>query len=688
MTDRIQQLLQHCLDHTHRALRRPFDAALAAEWQESALSPTLRVAHRLCAAFAAEQPADVAMRQILLQRTVTNVPGIFSEAELQGIRSKHHLHELGNLSNICPDYSRIINRGLDAVLQDIDARAARCTAENDTEGLEEMQAAKTEILAIYDLCDRYRDAAAAAGNTVAAERLTRIPRQAAQSFADCLQFFRILHYTIWAEGVYHVTVGRFDQFAWPYLQRDLANGALTEAQALELLEEFFISFNLDSDLYPGVQQGDDGQSMMLGGITADGQDAFNLLSSLCLTASRELKLIDPKINLRVDRNTPIERYEEGTRLTMEGLGFPQYSNDDVVIPALIKLGYSPEDARNYTVAACWEFIIPGKSMDINNVAGLSLPKAVNDALCTHLTECADFDAFREAVRRTIFAECDLIADQVHNLYIFPSPIVSLMMDGSMETARDITLGGVYNNFGIHGTGVSSAADAMAAIHQAVFEEKSVAAEELVAAVKADFKGYEALQQRLRNEMPKMGNDDDRADGEAVFVLNAFADALVGRKNERGGVFRAGTGTAMFYLQHAAEVPATADGRSGGEPFGANYSPSLFAKTGGPISIVQSFTKPDLTKTCNGGPLTMEFDATLFRDEESRAKVAQLVRYFIHRGGHQFQLNAVSAAELHDAQLHPERHTRLVVRIWGWSAYFVELDRAYQDHVIARREYGL
>ena len=571
---------------------------------------------------------------------------------------------------------------------EIAARAARCAEENDAEGLELFQAAKMEIAAVCDLCDRYREAAAAAGNTAAAERLARIPRQPAKSFADCLQFFRILHFTIWAEGVYHVTVGRFDQFAWPYLQQDLKTGVLNEEQALELLEEFFLSFNLDSDLYPGVQQGDDGQSMMLGGRTADGKDAFNLLSSLCLTASRELKLIDPKINLRVDHNTPIERYEEGTRLTMEGLGFPQYSNDDIVIPALVALGYAPEDANDYTVAACWEFIVPGKGMDINNVAGLSLPKAVNDAMLAHLTDCADFDAFRAEVKKVIFAECARIADSVHNLYIFPSPFVSLMMDGCMENARDITLGGVYNNFGVHGTGVSSAADAMAAIHQVVFEEKSVPAAELVAAVKADFKGYEALQQRLRNEMPKMGNDDDRVDGEAIFLLDTFADALAGHKNERGGVFRAGTGTAMFYLQHAAEVPATADGRSGGEPFGANYSPSLFAKTGGPISIVQSFTKPALGKTCNGGPLTMEFDATLFRDEESRAKVAQLVRYFIMRGGHQFQLNAVSAEELHDAQLHPERHSRLVVRIWGWSAYFVELDRAYQDHVIARREYGL
>jgi len=420
----------------------------------------------------------------------------------------------------------------------------------------------------------------------------------------------------------------------------------------------------------------------------DGKDAFNLLSSLCLTASRELKVIDPKINLRVDKNTPIERYEEGTRLTMEGLGFPQYSNDDIVIPALIEMGYAPEDAANYTVAACWEFIIPHKGMDIDNIAGVSFSKCIDQAMRESLAACADFDAFRAEVVKKIVAACDTIEEQVKNLYIYPSPFVSMMMDGCIDKARDVTLGCKYNNYGVHGTGVSTAADTMAAIRKLVFEEKSLTADELIAAIDANFEGYEALRQRLRTELPKMGNDDDYVDGEAVFLLDAFADAVAGRTNERGGIFRCGTGSAMFYLQHAAETPCTADGRSNGEPFGANYAPSLYAKTGGPVSIVRSFTKPNLSRACNGGPLTMEFDSTLFRSEESRSKVAQLVRYFIHSGGHQFQLNAVSAEQLHDAQLHPEQYRRLVVRIWGWSAYFVELDKAYQDHVIARRAYGL
>ena len=184
----------------------------------------------------------------------------------------------------------------------------------------------------------------------------------------------------------------------------------------------------------------------------------------------------------------------------------------------------------------------------------------------------------------------------------------------------------------------------------------------------------------------MGQNDDYADESGVFLLDAFSKTLEGRKNEYGGVYRAGTGSAMFYLEHAAKIGASPDGRRKGEPFSANYSPSLFAKVGGPMSVIASFTKPDLAKTCNGGPLTLEFDGGMFASEESISKVARLVKTFIDRGGHQLQLNAVNPEALRDAQINPEKYEQLIVRIWGWSAYFTELDKGYQDHVIARQEY--
>ena len=164
--------------------------------------------------------------------------------------------------------------------------------------------------------------------------------------------------------------------------------------------------------------------------------------------------------------------------------------------------------------------------------------------------------------------------------------------------------------------------------------------------------------------------------------------MKGYKNEFGGIFRAGTGSAMYYIFVANEMGASPDGRLKGEPLGANFSVSLFAKIKGPVSVIASMTKPHFENAINGGPLTLEFHQSVFSEESGVEKVATLVKAFIDRGGHQLQLNAVNLDKLLDAQKHPENYKNLIVRIWGWSAYFVELDKCYQDHVIARQVYSI
>ena len=165
----------------------------------------------------------------------------------------------------------------------------------------------------------------------------------------------------------------------------------------------------------------------------------------------------------------------------------------------------------------------------------------------------------------------------------------------------------------------------------------------------------------------------------------FAAAIEGIVNDRGGVWRAGTGSAMYYVFHARDIGASPDGRKAGGYLPANYSPSLGLKLPGPVSIVRSFTEPDLTKVINGGPLTLEFAASAVRDQAGIDKIAMLVQLFVRRGGHQLQLNVLDKAHLLDAQEHPEKYKNLVVRVWGWSGYFVELDRCYQDQIIQRAD---
>ena len=191
---------------------------------------------------------------------------------------------------------------------------------------------------------------------------------------------------------------------------------------------------------------------------------------------------------------------------------------------------------------------------------------------------------------------------------------------------------------------------------------------------------------VRYHAPKLGQDDEATDQLSVLLLDTFADALEGKRNYRGGCFRAGTGSAMFYLLHVQELGASPDGRRKGEGLGTNFSPSLYARNPGPLSVIRSFTKQHFKRACNGGPLTLEFHGSLFSDDDAIRKVASLVQTFINLGGHQLQLNALNTETLRDAQRHPEKYPQLVVRIWGWSAYFVELDKCYQDHVLARQEH--
>jgi len=623
-------------------------------------------------------------------RTVPLSDDVISVDERAEINKTYFTHELGFVSNICPDYISVIKAGFAEMRKGADCQSRR------------------SLDALSALAGKYRQCALKSGRDDIAIVFDRVPEYGARTFREALQFFRMLHYSVWMEGEHHNTIGRFDYYMYPYLERDLELGVLTEESAYVLLCDFFISFNIDTDLYPGVQLGDNGQSMMLGGTAPDGSNVYNKLTEMCLRACGELKLIDPKINLRVSKDTPIEVYEAGTRLTAIGLGFPQYSNDDTVIEGLLKLGYDYEDAVQYTVAACWEFIIPGVGTDVPNIEALSYPRVIDNALRANLSECTDFGEFLGHVETEISSEFERLIQGVNNIWYVPAPFMDVLF-GNI----DVSKGAKYKNYGIHGTGISCGADSLAAIKKYVFDEKRYTADELIAALDSDFADSGDMLNMLRYHAPKVGNDDDEADVHLVWLTSKFADALKGKKNDRGGIYRAGTGSAMYYLWHAADVGASPDGRRASEAFGPNFSPSLSTKITDAVSVVNSFTKPDLQKVINGGPLTLEFHADIFRNRggispnggasgdalsdgasllsaavssDGIQKVARLVKYFVERGGHQIQLNSVNRDTLLNAQKNPGRYRNLIVRVWGWSAYFTELDKEYQDHVIARNEY--
>ncbi|MBE6411529.1 MAG: pyruvate formate-lyase [Opitutales bacterium] len=688
MNERIQNLKQYIVvEKRHHALRRSGASLglneLAEDFRSAGMSAQERAGKTIVATLNAEIPVILPNEKIVFTRTLKDIPEYFTQAEWDEIKANHFICEKGEVFNLSADYERILNEGLDA-------RKATATKLLDGATDEEkifLNSVIVSVEALQDLIDRYALEAEKLGEQDIAQVLRAIRGGKATSFREALQLLRIMHFSIWIAGNYHNTLGRLDQYLYPFYSADIDNGKISKEEAFDLLEEFFLACNKDSDLYIGMQQGDNGQSVVLGGRSLSGEYMFNEISEMALQASYELALIDPKINIRVDSKTPLEIFEKGSELTKIGLGFPQYSNDDIVIPSLIEKGYAPEDAHEYVVAACWEFIIPKYALDIPNIDALSLSDCITATL-PDLPTCATFEDYYALVEKEIQMRANAMLERHKNIYIKPAPLMSLMSDCAVERKRDISYGMKYNNYGIHGTGVATATDSLSAIKKYCFDEKIVSTQEMVNAVEANFEGYENLQKMLRTQAPKMGTDDDYADSLATRLLDSFGNAFKDFKNERGGCYRAGTGTAMYYVFHGKGYPATPDGRNKDEVIPANYSPSLFLENKGPMAVVKSFAKPNLKNVANGGPLTLEFDSSVFRNEESVRKLAMLVRTFIVLGGHQLQLNTVNRAKLLDAKANPENYRSLIVRVWGWSGYFVELDECYQDHVIARTDFIL
>lgn len=674
MTEHVKRLYDILCAREYRKARNQETYEIDSEMVS--FNPTQKSTHRLIRVLDREQPVLHPNENVGFNRYAAFIPSYDTGSKW---------HSDWGLGNLTPNYSRVMSLGFDVILADLAEK--RETA--DDEQKEFIDCLTAIMQACLRLADRYCEAAKV-NHPALYQALKQVPHGKATNFHEACVFMKFICYTLRCGVCPHVTIGRFDQYMYPYYQHDLSMGK-TKEELFDLLEEFFISMNFDTDLYQGVQLGDNGLSMVLGGYDTVGNDYYNELSELCIKASLELNLIDPKINLRVNSTTPFDRYLLGTQLTKRGMGFPQYCNDDVVIPALIALGYDEEDAIDYVVAACWEFIIPGKGAEVPNLITMNFPKVVEKVTAEHLKDSSTFDEFMSHVIEELKHECAMLQEEAEQIIhdrnqYYSAPYLSMYIDGCYEACRGIEKGTAkYNGIGCHGAGIAVAADALMAIKTVIYDEKSVTVEQLMRALEENFENDEPLRHRLL-DCPKMGNNHDDVDQIACVLMDTFSKHMNGIPTSGKGVFRAGTGSAHEYILSAAKVGATADGRKAGQPYGSSFSPSLTTRLDGPLSVIQSFTKYDLKKICNGGPLTMEIHDTVFRNEDGVSKVALLVQNFIRLGGHQLQLNAVNRERLLDAQKHPEDYPSLIVRVWGWSGYFNELSKEFQDHIIRRTEF--
>ncbi len=508
--------------------------------------------------------------------------------------------------------------------------------------------------------------------------------------------------------------GRLDQYLWPYLERDLAHGRLTLAAAQGWLEHLWLKFNqivllrssAGARYFAGFPIG---FNVIVGGQLADGRDATNLLSHMCLRAQADVGLTQPNLSIRIHRRSPQELLEAATRVIARGGGMPQVFNDEVIVPALRERGVRFEDALNYAVVGCVELSTPGKALGWSDAAMFNMARVLELTLfggrdprtgeqiglpTPPLDALGSFAELEEAYDRQIAHFVELMArgcaivDRIH-AEVLPSPLLSLVVADCIERGQDVTAGGARYNFsGVQGVQIANVADSLAAVRQAVFEERWLSAGALLAALRADFAGQEDLRQRLIHRAPKYGNDDDRVDGLARRWAMRYCELVTQYTTPRGGIMQPGFYTVSAHVPMGAQVGATPDGRRAGAPLAdGGVSPMAGRDRRGATAVLRSVGKLGLRLASNGTLLNMRFLPTFFQGENAVSKFVLFLRTFCALEIPHVQFNVVSTQMLREAQSRPEEYRHLVVRVAGYSAYFTELDRELQEEIMRRTEFA-
>jgi len=508
--------------------------------------------------------------------------------------------------------------------------------------------------------------------------------------------------------------GRLDQYMLPFLERDLASGRLTLPQAQELLEHLWLKFNeivllrssASARYFAGFPIG---FNVVVGGQLPDGSDATNLLSHMCLRAQADLGLPQPNFSIRIHENSPQAFLMASAFVISKGSGMPQVFNDGVIIPGQLNRGIAPHDALNYAVVGCVELSTPGKALGWSDAAMFNMMRVLEITLfggkdpqtgqqigleTPRLDEMSSFEELEAAYDRQLahfvalmVQGCNIV-DRTH-AEVLPSPFLSLVINDCIERALDMTAGGARYNFsGVQGVQVANVADSLAAVRQAVFEEKWLTAGELLTTLRTNYKGREPLRQRLINHVPKYGNDDDRVDSLAQKWADRYSELVAQHSNVRGGIYQPGFYTVSAHVPMGANVGTTPDGRYAGEPLAdGGLSPMAGRDRKGPTAVLRSVGKINLKLASNGTLLNMKFLPSFFDGQRALEKFVTLLRGFCKLKIPHVQFNVVSTAMLREAQANPEKHSHLVVRVAGYSAYFTELDRELQDEIIRRTEFA-
>jgi pyruvate-formate lyase len=579
----------------------------------------------------------------------------------------------GGFTHSIINYGRVLHEGLDGYARRIDAVAAANPDARD------FYLAMRDVLnGVRTITERCAAHLTATGDSVAvhlAEALRRCPAQPAASFYDALAATNLLWYLDGCDNL-----GRFDQDLGPYLDADLASGAITRAEALELMRLVWANFDACG-----------GWNVAIGGSTADGGPAYNTLTELCLDAAAGSRR--PNLALRIRRDMSARVFDFATDAIASGCGIPALYNDEGYRAASARAFPDSEgDFHRLAYGGCTETMFHGCSNVGSIDIGLNLLSILSAEAVESLSTASDFDAFASAYLQRLRGEIRAAIacvreDHRRKAAEQPQPFRSLFIDDCIERGVEYNAGGARYNAGVLNVGgLANVADGLAAIRDLVFGGK-VPAERMAEALAADFEGYDDVL-RLVRAAPKFGNDDDSVDELAALVARTVADEAAQHRTARGdGPFLPATIMFVTYASTGESVPATADGRRAGEPVADSVGPMQGRDTHGPTAMLRSVSKIPLERFVGTPVLNIRLAPELFRTPEGRARFQALVRSFFDMGGMQIQATVVDAAVLRDALEHPERHGDLIVRIGGYSEYFTSLSPGLQRAVIERTEHG-
>jgi len=656
---------------------------------------------------------------------------------------KHGISVRSVWGHYVPNFSRILTQGL----RGIRARAGEKlkSLEGDPEKEKQKHFLEAVILtteAVRKLAMRYQVFAASLAEQESnlsrkdelkqiSQRLGRVPEEPAKDFKEAIQSFW-LAFLVLHSTMNNIPIGRLDYFLWPFLKADLERGKITLAEAQEWVDCLWLKFNERSMFVePGVESKDFImvkqsqlikkymglynhwlQNVMVGGQDGDGNDATNELTYLCLEAGRKFDFTQPVISARFHTNTPEKLLNLACQLIQTGAGMPSIYNDSVLIPALERNGLPVKEARGYSNDGCWEVLIPGKTEfrwgPVHSLQCLEFvftdgksrvfsdgdkPTLFTPVKGTQTGDPRTFNNYEElwqAFSKQMDYQIETYMTQSRSMFgkyqmLVPVPFLSSLIEGCLENGRDITDGGArYYLNAMMLTGLPNTADSLAALKKLVFEENRITFAELLVALENDFVGKEKLRQLLVNRSPKYGNDIDEVDGIAAEIVNHFVNKIVSlRDNYLPIKFIPGIGTFEDYDLFGKMVGATPDGRKAWTGLAPNAGPVPGMDMNGPTALLHSYNKLEHSFLAAGAELDISMNAKDFKGEEGLHRLMGFIKAFLKTDGTVLNIALNDVETLKKAQLYPEQYKDLRVRVGGWSAYFVLLDKRNQDHQIAR-----